>query len=205
MVIGSEMSGSIKKITIANCVFDGTDRGIRLKAARGRGGVVEDIRVSNIVMNNIKEEAFMFNLFYDKNTVEEPVTERTPIFRNIHISYVTATNVNTACRIIGIPEMPIHNLTFSNINIEAKQGFSIDTATDIELHNVKVNAEMGAAFKVLNSKNIILENVSTAKPIKDTPVVKLDHASNIMINNNFQMYPTDVFLEANGAGTNLFS
>jgi hypothetical protein len=60
---------------------------------------------------------------------------------------------------------------------------------------------MGAAFKVLNSKNIILENVSTAKPIKDTPVIKLDHASNIMINNNFQMYPTDVFLEANGAGT----
>lgn len=201
VVIGSEMSGSIKKITIANCVFDGTDRGIRLKAARGRGGVVEDVRVSNIVMNNIKEEAFMFNLFYDKNTVEEPVTERTPIFRNIHISNVTATNVNTACRIIGIPEMPIHNLTFSNINIEAKQGFSIDTATDIELHNVKVNAEMGAAFKVLNSKNMILENVSTAKPIKDTPVVKLDNASNIMINNNFQMYPTDVFLEANGAGT----
>ena len=201
VVIGSEMSGGIKKITIANCVFDGTDRGIRLKAARGRGGVVEEIRISNIVMNKIKEEAFMFNLFYDKNTVQEPVTERTPIFRNIHISNVTATNVNTACRIIGIPEMPIHNLTFSNINIEAKQGFSIDTATDVELHNVKVNTELGAAFKVNNSKNIILENVSTAKPINDTPVIKLDNASNILINNNFQMYPTDVFLEANGGDT----
>ena len=34
VVIGSEMSGSVRKITISNCVFDGTDRGIRIKTAR---------------------------------------------------------------------------------------------------------------------------------------------------------------------------
>ena len=201
VVIGSEMSGGIKKITIANCVFDGTDRGIRLKAARGRGGVVEEIRVSNIVMNNIKEEAFMLNLFYDKNTVEEPVSERTPIFRNIHISNVTGTNVNTAGRVIGIPEMPVHNLSFSNINIDAKEGFSIHTATDVEFHDVKVNTTLGASFKMENVKNIILDNVSTQTPLKDTPIIKLDNVSNAMINNNFPMYKTHVFLEANGTET----
>ena len=41
VVIGSEMSGSVRKVTISNCVFDGTDRGIRLKSTRGRGGIVE--------------------------------------------------------------------------------------------------------------------------------------------------------------------
>ena len=41
VVIGSEMSGSVRKVTISNCVFDGTDRGIRIKSTRGRGGVVE--------------------------------------------------------------------------------------------------------------------------------------------------------------------
>lgn len=201
VVIGSEMSGGIKKITIANCVFDGTDRGIRLKAARGRGGVVEEIRVSNIVMNNIKQEAFMLNLFYDKNTVEEPVTERTPIFRNIHISNVTGTNVNTAGRVIGIPEMPVHNLSFSNINMDAKEGFSIHTATDVEFHDVKVSTTLGASFKIENVKNIILDNVSTQTPLKDTPIIKLDNVSNAMINNNFPMYKTQVFLEANGTET----
>jgi len=44
VVIGSEMSGDVKKITISNCVFDGTDRGIRIKTTRGRGGVVEEVR-----------------------------------------------------------------------------------------------------------------------------------------------------------------
>jgi len=28
VVIGSEMSGGVKNITIANCVFDGTERGV---------------------------------------------------------------------------------------------------------------------------------------------------------------------------------
>jgi len=60
VVIGSEMSGGVKNIVISNCIFDGTDRGIRIKTTRGRGGIVEDIRVDNIIMKNIKEQAFVF-------------------------------------------------------------------------------------------------------------------------------------------------
>ncbi|WP_435138333.1 glycoside hydrolase family 28 protein [Formosa sp. A9] len=201
VVIGSEMSGGIKKITIANCVFDGTDRGIRLKAARGRGGVVEDIRISNVVMNNIQKEAFMLNLFYDKNTVEGPVTEKTPIFRNIHISNVTATNVNTAGRILGIPEMPIHNITFSDVDIDAKEGFSVHTAKNIEFHDVKINTTLGSAFKVEDTEQIILDNVGTSKPIANKPVISIKNVKTAFIGNNFPMQPTDVFLQVQGEQT----
>lgn len=94
VVIGSEMSGSVRKVTISNCVFDGTDRGIRIKSTRGRGGVVEDIRVSNIIMSNIKREAVVLNLKYSKMPVE-PMSERTPLFRDISISGLTAVGVKT--------------------------------------------------------------------------------------------------------------
>jgi polygalacturonase len=201
VVIGSEMSGGIKKVTISNCVFEGTDRGIRLKSARGRGGVVEDIRIDNIVMKNIKEEAIVMDLFYDKTAKAEPVSEQTPIFRNIHISNVTAGDVNIAAVIRGISEMPIQNITFSNINIDAKEGFSVQTAKDIEFHDVKINTTMGASFKIEDAQNLILDNVSTAKPLANTPVIKLTNASNMMINNNFPMFATDVFLEADGKET----
>ena len=40
-------------VAVSNCVFDGTDRGIRIKSTRGRGGVVEDVQVSNIVRARI--------------------------------------------------------------------------------------------------------------------------------------------------------
>ena len=62
--------------------------GIRLKSTRGRGGIVEDIRVSNIVMSNIKKEAIVLNLKYSKMPAE-PKSDRTPEFRNIYVSGVT--------------------------------------------------------------------------------------------------------------------
>ncbi|GAA3783970.1 glycoside hydrolase family 28 protein [Flavobacterium ginsengiterrae] len=205
VVIGSEMSGGIKKITISNCVFDGTDRGIRIKSARGRGGVVEDIRVDNIVMKNIKEEAIVLSLFYDKGTTVEPVTEKTPIFRNIHMSNITASNVNKAGQILGITEMPIQNITFSNINMDGKEGFTVNTATDVEFHDVKVNATVGSSFKISDSKNVILDNVGSLTAIKGVPVIKLDNVSNTLINNNFPFNETDIFIEADGKETkNIF-
>ncbi|WP_140485518.1 glycoside hydrolase family 28 protein [Flavobacterium sp. GSA192] len=201
VVIGSEMSGGIKKITISNCVFDGTDRGIRLKSARGRGGVVEDIRVDNIVMKNIKENAIIMDLFYDKSSKEEPVSERTPIFRNIHISNLTGTDVKKAGSIVGISEMPVQNISFSNINIQSEDGFTLNTTDNVEFHDVKVTTKMGASFEIENSTNLILDNVATMKPIANTPLIKLTNVSNMMINNNFPMFATDIFLEADGAKT----
>ena len=201
VVIGSEMSGGIKKITISNCVFDGTDRGIRIKSARGRGGVVEEIRVDNIVMKNIKEEAIVLNLFYDKGTQAEPVTEKTPIFRNIHLSNITGSNVNKAGMILGISEMPVQNISFSNINMDAKEGFTVSTATDVEFHDVKINASIGSSFKISDTKNIILDNVGSSTPVKGIPVIKLDNVSNAMLANNFPFNATDVFIEANGKET----
>ena len=123
VVIGSEMSGGVKRIAISNCVFDGTNAGIRLKASRGRGGVVEDIRVDNIVMKNIQGDAFIFDLFYDRLSKVEPVSERTPIFRNIHLSNVTGNDIKRIGYIKGIEEMPISELSFSNMNIVAGKGF----------------------------------------------------------------------------------
>ena len=110
VVIGSEMSGGVRRVTISNCVFDGTDSGIRLKSSRGRGGVVEELRVDNIVMKNIQRNAFIFDLFYDKESKTEPVSERTPVFRNIHLSNITGSDIKQIGYIKGIEEMPVQDL-----------------------------------------------------------------------------------------------
>lgn len=47
-VVGSEMSGGVKNISVSDCTFLGTDVGLRFKSNRGRGGVVENIYVNNI-------------------------------------------------------------------------------------------------------------------------------------------------------------
>ena len=197
VVIGSEVSGSVRKVTITNCVFDGTQRGIRLKSSRERGGIVEEIRVSNVVMKNINQ-AFVFNLFYDRNIPEGPVTEKTPVFRNIHIANVTATEVNEAGMILGINEMPVSNLTFNNINIEAKTGFSITTAKEIEFHDVTVNTQQGASFKVKDAANLVFENVKSNAPLAGTPVISMENVRTAYVYNCFPFFPSDVFLKAEG-------
>jgi Endopolygalacturonase len=196
VVIGSEMSGGVKKITISNCVFNGTDNGIRLKASRGRGGVVEEIRVNNIVMNGIRRDAFIFDLFYDKSSVKEPVTERTPVFRNIHISNITGNEINRVGYITGIEEMPIDEISFSNINMSAKEGFKVKTASNIRLYNVDYSVEKGAAFSFTDAENIILDNVRSKYPLPNQAVVEVENAKNVLINNCFQVNPTDLFYKS---------
>lgn len=157
VVIGSEMSGDVKMITISNCVFDGTDRGIRIKTARGRGGVVEDIRVDNIIMKNIRQQAIVLDMQYAKTEVE-PVSERTPRFRNIHFSNITA-QANQAGFINGIEEMPIENITFNNMNFDAKRGFTIREAKNIRFQQFQITSEIGPAIDAKNVKQFTIDGV----------------------------------------------
>lgn len=198
VVIGSEVSGGIKKVTISNCVFDGTDRGIRLKTARGRGGYVEDIRVSNVVMNNIQKEAIMMNMYYDKNTKVAPVTEETPVFKNIHFSGITGRNINTAAKVLGIEEMPVSNIRFSDVQMDAKEGFYISKASGVELHDVTVTTELGASFELIDSDVVVLDNIKTMKPLENTPVVKLENVQQLLLSNTSLFTPMDQFLSISG-------
>lgn len=141
VVIGSEMSGSVRRVTISNCIFDGTDRGIRLKSTRGRGGVVEDIRVSNIVMHNIKKEAVVLHLKYSKMPAE-PKSDRTPVFRNIHISGMTVNRVQTPILMVGLEEAPISDIVLRDIQVqEAKLPCVFEDCERITLNDVTVNGQ----------------------------------------------------------------
>lgn len=198
VVIGSEMSGDVKKITISNCVFDGTDRGIRIKSARGRGGVVEDIRVSNIIMKNIKDQAFVLDMQYAK-TKEEPISERTPRFRNIRYSNITILNAKSVGFINGLEELPIENISFTDIHANAENGFTIQKATGISFHNVQINTNKGASFKINDASNIELDNVKSEKPITNVPVISLNNVVDAYIHNSWVTKNTDIFLHVKGS------
>ncbi len=161
VVIGSEMSGGVKNITIANCIFDGTDRGIRIKSARGRGGVVEDVRVSNIVMRNIKNEAVILTTFYEKSA-PQPVSETTPIFRNIRFNGITG-DAKIAGELSGLAEMPLEGISFSDVKLDATTGFTIIDSKDIGFHNVTINAAKGPGILADKTTGLELDGVRTTQ------------------------------------------
>nr|WP_246151162.1 glycoside hydrolase family 28 protein [Adhaeribacter aerolatus] len=186
-VVGSEMSGGVKNVHVSNCLFMGTDIGLRFKSTRGRGGVVENIWISNIDMVNIPTEAISFNLFYGGNSpVLEadqkastearseklvPVTEETPSFKNIYMKNITVAGADKALVLQGLPEMNLQNVSLENATLKAKQGISAVDVDGITLKNVKVIPEKGPAVTLYNSKNIDIKGL-TYPDIK-APVVQV--------------------------------
>ena len=150
-VVGSEMSGGVKNISVKNCQFVGTDVGLRFKSTRGRGGIVENIYIDGISMTDIETYALTFNMYYGGKSVTEviedgdqpevkamPVTEETPIFRNIDIRNVVCHNAGYAMEFNGLPEMPINRITLTDIQISAHNDATFQYCKNIKKQNVNI-------------------------------------------------------------------
>ena len=66
VVLGSEMSGGIRNVVVSSCVFYETDRGIRLKTRRGRGGTVEGIQLNPVQEHVMSNYAYFPVIFHEK-------------------------------------------------------------------------------------------------------------------------------------------
>lgn len=55
LTIGSEMAGGVRNLTVKDCLFLHTDRGLRIKTRRGRGkdAVLDEIIFENIRMDHV--------------------------------------------------------------------------------------------------------------------------------------------------------
>lgn len=152
-VIGSEMSGGCKEIAVRNCVFIGTDVGLRFKSTRGRGGVVENIYIDNIKMSDIPGSALLFDLYYggkgDDGEVPA-VTEETPSFKDIYINDVTCRSAERAMYFNGLPEMPIKNITVKNSLFRADTGVVLNYVDGLTLDHVVIYALSGQSVTELN-------------------------------------------------------
>jgi len=185
-VIGSEMSGGVKNVHVSKCTFIGTDVGLRFKSTRGRGGVVENIFISDIDMINIPTETIRFNMFYEGNAPvlegdqsaedetrdeePEPVTEETPSFKNISMKNITATGSRKAAFFMGLPEMSLRNVSLENAVFEAEEGITAIDADGLKLIDVKVLSN-DAALTLYNSKNVEVKGLKFGN--NDQPAVRV--------------------------------
>ena len=156
-VVGSEMSGGVRNISVRDCQFVGTDVGLRFKSTRGRGGIVENIYIDGISMTDIATYALTFNMYYGGKSVAEvlaeggntdtsstpamPVTEETPVFRNIDIRNVVCHHAGYAMEFNGLPEMPIDGIHLKDIYILAKNDATFNFSKNITKENVNIVLE----------------------------------------------------------------
>ncbi len=171
-VVGSEMSGGVRNISVKNCQFLGTDVGLRFKSNRGRGGLVENIYISDIYMFDIATDSFLFDLYYGGKSATEsledgdeaqttvqipPVTDETPSFRNIFVKNIVSRNARRAMFFNGLPEMNITNINVENAIITSQYGAVISESDGIKFKNIQIIPQTGAALTLQNVKNFDLK------------------------------------------------
>lgn len=166
IVIGSEMSGNVQNVTVTNCIFRNTDRGIRIKTRRKRGGRVEDVIISNVIMDGVIAGITM-NAYYccgaepgDEtlfSRLPQPVEPSTPVMRNFIISNIIMKNVKAAgIYLFGLPEMPIDNVKITNADISVAG--SEEGAHSVSAYGIDKSYGDGIFLK--NVKNTVINDCS---------------------------------------------
>jgi polygalacturonase len=159
--IGSYTQGGVSNITVADCAFNDTECGIRIKSDRDRGGVLQNLTYRNLRMTNVGCPILIYGAykatgkeFRDLNNLTPeiaakypaaPVTELTPVFRDIVFSNISATarSGRRAGLIWGVPEAPASNVLMQHIEITADRPFGIFNAQGVRLENCKITTPDG--------------------------------------------------------------
>jgi len=143
-VVGSEMSRGVSNILVENSVFAGTDIGVRFKSAIPRGGVVEDIEIRNIYMNEIVEEGIIFTMGYvlvniednKESKTKEVAMEDVPEFKDITLDNIVCNGAKVALKVNGLPELPIHDIKLTNSKFKTDKSLDLKLCENIVLENV---------------------------------------------------------------------
>jgi polygalacturonase len=201
VAFGSETTGGVRNIVISNCIFSGTDRGVRFKTRRGRGGVIEDVFASNIVMDCVGCP-IVANLFYGCGAWDTPrVTDRslwpvdasTPQVRRLHFSNISAKGAKSAAIFfLGLPEMPISDIFFKDISISldphntlaeapdmgpdfeeyCRAGIIIQHAASVRLRDVEIRDQLGPTHRITDATDVRIASMDDDAVDYGAPVLR---------------------------------
>jgi polygalacturonase len=149
--IGS-YTGLINNILVDSCSFTNTTAGIRLKTARGRGGVEQYITYSNITMSGVPNPVWITSYYPSTPTsptadTAQAITSTTPSWQHITIKNVTATNCTNAGTLWGLPERSILDVVLDNVKISATTGMIANFVSGLTFKNGStITATSGAAL-----------------------------------------------------------
>ena len=169
VTLGSELAAGCRNLSVTQCYFRATDRGLRIKTRRGRG---KDSVITNVLFDGIRMDKVLtpivINMWYnccdpDRNTEyvwsreHLPVDDRTPHLGSFAFRNMECTGAEVAaCYIDGLPESPIDRVELENIQI----AFAPDARPGIPAMKNFAQEHCRLGLYLDNVKDIVLKNVT---------------------------------------------
>ena len=140
-VIGSDVSGGVRNVHVHDCLFDGTNIGVRIKSKPGRGGFVQSILAERLTLRNIRQQAVLVTQLYQGNPHDDrkidpslPVTD----IVDVTIRDLTCEGATEAIALMGMPHQPFRRVTLERLDIAADAGIRIEATEDIRMKGVTI-------------------------------------------------------------------
>jgi polygalacturonase len=203
VALGSETAGSIRNVLVSNCVIEDCLSGMHIRSPRGRGGVVERLRVSNVVMDGIREMALKVSQFYDTINMEgyfatragpgrsnpeiarsrkAPINEGTPTFRDFSFVGLTIGQAREVALIEGLPERFIRGLVLQDIAApRVAGGIACALVAEVCISNVMLGGLEGPAVDAREVERLELHRLRCPQPHPGVPAVWLEAVSGAFV------------------------
>jgi hypothetical protein len=178
--IGSETAGGIHDVVLSDCVMDNLKWGFRLKTNRGRGGVVENIRLTNLIIDRARRSGMELTAWHDAvafpdRHLQPGPAEGTPIVRHIDLSELTISRCPVAFTVRGLPERPFEQLNFRAITAtRTETGVQCEHMAGATFDGVSLSASRGPSLLVKSTRDLELARLRCRQPPGDAALVELD-------------------------------
>ena len=180
VTVGSEIAGGVTGVKVEQCLFDATDRGVRIKTRRGRGerSLLDEISFDKIFMKNV-HMPMTFNMFYFcdpdghtdfvQNTDPAPVDELTPKIGSIRVKNTECVGVDSCflCA-YGLPEMPIEKISLENVTASflPKEEQRLDRPVMMDrFEPIKGVGIWACNVKEMDIKNVTIHGANETEPV----------------------------------------
>jgi polygalacturonase len=202
VVIGSETAGGVRNVVVSHCVFRDCFSAVRIRSPRGRGGVVERIRVSDVVIDGTEDVAIKLSNYFDSLRSEgrvwqsgparqnmelarsrkAPVDEGTPLFRDFTFSGLTFGRVKEVALVEGLPERPMERVVFEDLVApNARSGIACNLVADLRIANFHTVALDTPAVDAREVEHVEVHRLRCPRPPADTPLVFLEEVGRAFV------------------------
>ncbi|MGA2916834.1 MAG: glycoside hydrolase family 28 protein [Sedimentisphaerales bacterium] len=163
VVFGSFTGAWIQNVLVEDCVFDGTDIGLRFKTGTKQGGGARNVLCRDITIKNIAKHSA---IFFDSSYSCDYPSGGPGQFKDITVKNITCSNLKKyGIYVSGLAGTPHTNLSISNVSIDGgKSGGAyikyctnssfdtIDIKNSTPVWTIDSNSASGLTFKNCNPK-----------------------------------------------------